>query len=255
MKALFDITMVALTLWIGLFKLINPLGENAADPAYVEGEPAMVVTDTLSPDEAAVQDKMAADLRATQDALASGKAEAEKREQTLAAEKAALQKQISDEQKKADENRKAEEQKKAAAPKAPDEGAKQAGTLHWLESLEAGVAKAKELHRKVFIDFEGEGCLVCRQLALNVYNSPEVSGRLRTNFVPIWLYSTNSNDNHRSEFMSKSEKQSHRVFFPMAVILDPADGSWSYFYPVYNSEKSRAENIATFITDLEAAGS
>jgi hypothetical protein len=309
MKSLIDITIICVTLWIGLFKLLNPLGQNSDDsPEFVEGEPAMVITETVSPEQLEQQEKLAASLRAAEEAKQQEAAHAIAAESQLKDERDASQHaavaaaKLKDEADKLKHDLKgaseaaaataaklraevdklktepikvitkpdpeiikrleaAEQQVKrlqsdAATPKVPDEPrpikppAKDA--LHWSSNLERAVADGRRLDRNVFIDFEGEGCTPCRQLALNVYNSSEVSGRLRTEFVPVWLYSTRQNDNHRSEFMTKADKASGTVSFPMAVVLHP-DGSWSWFEPSYDTRKSRSENIADFLSDLDDA--
>ena len=54
--------------------------------------------------------------------------------------------------------------------------------------LEEGLAFAKRVNKPVFIDFTGHTCANCRQMEQMVWPNPEISKRLKEDFVMISLY-------------------------------------------------------------------
>lgn len=55
-------------------------------------------------------------------------------------------------------------------------------------NLEDGLSAAKRTGRKIFVDITGHGCVNCREMEARVWSDPEVSRRLRDNFVIVALY-------------------------------------------------------------------
>ena len=54
--------------------------------------------------------------------------------------------------------------------------------------LEDGIAAAKELGKKVFVDITGHGCVNCREMEARVWSDPKVLQRLRNDYVIVSLY-------------------------------------------------------------------
>jgi thiol:disulfide interchange protein DsbD len=55
-------------------------------------------------------------------------------------------------------------------------------------NLEDGIAAAKELGKKVFVDITGHGCVNCREMEARVWSDPKVLQRLRNDYVIVSLY-------------------------------------------------------------------
>ncbi len=74
------------------------------------------------------------------------------------------------------------------------ENPKYADILHLPHGLEGyfdydqGMKCAKKLHKPVFIDFTGHGCVNCREMEANVWSDPKVLKILRNDYVLIALY-------------------------------------------------------------------
>ena len=60
--------------------------------------------------------------------------------------------------------------------------------LYGYDSLEDGIAAAKEQGKKVFVDITGHGCVNCREMEARVWSAPEVLKRLANDFVIVSLY-------------------------------------------------------------------
>jgi thiol:disulfide interchange protein DsbD len=60
--------------------------------------------------------------------------------------------------------------------------------LQGYNSLEDGIAAAKEQGKKVFVDITGHGCVNCREMEARVWSDPEVLKRLANDFVIVSLY-------------------------------------------------------------------
>lgn len=73
-------------------------------------------------------------------------------------------------------------------------GAPQGRTVTIANGLEAytnvddALAAARETGRKVFVDITGHGCVNCREMEARVWTDPEVTRRLRDDFVIVALY-------------------------------------------------------------------
>ena len=71
---------------------------------------------------------------------------------------------------------------------------KYADFLHLPHGLEGyfdydqGMECAKKLHKPVFIDFTGHGCVNCREMEANVWSNPKVLKLLRDDYIVIALY-------------------------------------------------------------------
>ena len=63
----------------------------------------------------------------------------------------------------------------------------QAKPLETYESIEAGLAAARESGRKVFVDITGHGCVNCREMEARVWSDPQVQAKLQ-DFVIVALY-------------------------------------------------------------------
>lgn len=328
MKALTDILLVAASLWMTLVKFL-PLFMGTPEPdGTMNGEPAMVITETVSAEQAKQQEELQASLDALtranahkaaqlaelekkhaddeqqRQASALQKSDAEKQadqrravqdkqfeeqrkatadaeRKKLDAEKQAAAKQLAEAEEKikaaeklrADVEReraeiekqkadaaKREDEKKATTPEKPMEppqpppkvGTQEKELRHWGTDLNAAIEESKRTGVPVFIDFQGESCLPCVEVARVIYGSKKVSPLLRGDFIPVWLYCTDKNDNHRSEFMNEREKQAGVVTFPLAVLLN-ANGTYRRFVPRVDPKRTAAENIQAFLDQLYAS--
>lgn len=60
-----------------------------------------------------------------------------------------------------------------------------AGELPWLDSWQEALTRAEASHKTIMIDFQAEWCAACHELESEVFHQPEVSGRLRDEFVLV----------------------------------------------------------------------
>ncbi len=60
-----------------------------------------------------------------------------------------------------------------------------AGKLPWLASWEEAVRQAEASQKTIMVDFQAEWCAACHELEAEVFHQPEVSGRLRDEFVLV----------------------------------------------------------------------
>lgn len=75
--------------------------------------------------------------------------------------------------------------KQSAQNHQPDE----LGTVNWLRNFDAGLAKAREDKKPVFLLFqEVPGCATCRNYGHNVLSHPLIAEAIETLFVPVAIY-------------------------------------------------------------------
>lgn len=67
-----------------------------------------------------------------------------------------------------------------------------------------GLACAKEMHKPIFLDFTGHGCVNCREMEANVWADHRVLKRLRENFVIVALYVDDKKKLSESEWVTSS---------------------------------------------------
>ena len=60
-----------------------------------------------------------------------------------------------------------------------------AGELPWLESWQDALTQADASQKTIMIDFQAEWCAACHELESEVFHQPEVSGRLRDDFILV----------------------------------------------------------------------
>jgi thiol:disulfide interchange protein len=60
-----------------------------------------------------------------------------------------------------------------------------AGELPWLDSWQEALTKAETSQKTIMIDFQATWCAACHELESEVFHQPEVSGRLRDEFVLV----------------------------------------------------------------------
>lgn len=58
-------------------------------------------------------------------------------------------------------------------------------SIEWVESLQEGQERARELNRPLMVDFTADWCIACQELEAEVFLAPEVRHRLETEFVAV----------------------------------------------------------------------
>ena len=91
--------------------------------------------------------------------------------------------------------------------------------LPWLTSLDAGLARARETGKPIFIDFTGYTCVNCRWMEKNIFASPQVYYTFRNRFVLVQLY-TDGGDNAEVNQQLQIERF-RTIALPYYVILAP----------------------------------
>ncbi|MGE4586945.1 MAG: cytochrome c biogenesis protein CcdA [Mangrovibacterium sp.] len=78
---------------------------------------------------------------------------------------------------------------------------------HGLEGYfdyDQGMACAEALHKPVFIDFTGHGCVNCREMEAVVWSDPQVLKRLRNDYIIIALYVDDKTSLPESEWVTSA---------------------------------------------------
>ncbi len=63
---------------------------------------------------------------------------------------------------------------------------------------------AKKLHKPVFIDFTGHGCVNCREMEANVWSDPKVLSHLRNDYVVVALYVDDKTELPKSDWITST---------------------------------------------------
>ncbi|MDP4229570.1 MAG: thioredoxin family protein [Bacteroidota bacterium] len=112
-----------------------------------------------------------------------------------------------------------------APGKAPD--VRPISKLSWSTDLKQALAKAKRLHRNVFIDFTGYYCTNARMMEATVFKNPEVISLLE-NFVLVRLYCDDDTPDNKAN--ARLEKKRFKtVAIPSYVILSPQNKKLALF--------------------------
>lgn len=91
--------------------------------------------------------------------------------------------------------------------------------LPWLTTLDAGLARAAESGKPVFIDFTGYTCVNCRWMEKNIFASDTVYETFKNKFVLVQLY-TDGGENAEANQTLQIERF-RTIALPYYVILAP----------------------------------
>lgn len=244
MKTLLDITIVTLTLWIGLVKLLHPFSSD--DASVVEGEPAMVITETM--DEKDVKGEEAIK------ALGDYTSELQKQSQQIVDVSSKLTEQIKNNEelkKKADELD-ARYQKLAEKPKDPLPAPAKPDTVlrHWMTSIDAATVESKKLNVPIYVALSTPGCINCVPIDSGIYESPNVSPVLRKDYIPVWYYADSEEKRDKVAEFTRNGKPIRE--YPTGLVIQP-NGDYRAFVPRYDSAKTNEENCSAFLEALKKA--
>ena len=118
------------------------------------------------------------------------------------------------------------------------------GQFEEFDDYDAGMAYAEANHRPVLIDFSGYGCVNCRKMEGAVFDTEEVEGIIKENFVLIKLMVDDKTKLDQPIVVTENGKKVMANSQPYYVMLDnegnPLDG------PTYYDE-----NVAKFVYWLE----
>jgi thiol:disulfide interchange protein DsbD len=93
-----------------------------------------------------------------------------------------------------------------------------ADELPFLDTLDAGLARAKAENKPVFIDFTGYACTNCRWMEKNIFPQPAVRAEMEK-FVRVRLYTDGGKDGDENQ--AYQEKTFGDVALPLYAILTP----------------------------------
>ncbi len=264
MRDLLDIAILSTLFWVGGAKLMAvQVPEVDESPMSTEAE------DTTAADavyQARVSEDNAAKAGAAAAALEDANKQAAKQVDKATESVKQAEKKVDEASSRADKATKEAEQAKKQADEAEQKAKKAAVELeskksadekpkrdlkHWSMDLHASEAESKRTGSLLFIcycqpDSICPGCIEYKDQILAV---PEVSRKVRGDYIPVYLQTSDENDNHFSEYKIDGKQLTKTP----AIVVESPDGGYRAFYTGVNPKKTTAENIKNFLDELEAA--